>query len=107
LSKSSNQELDLRKEKRDPKQTTAKGFYITYKIAIEGQKESPLADALKSFGAGLLKGLGIQGFSWKTGTKGKEHTIGDLVDTLSQVFGKIDPNELKTRFTKNIQAKYP
>jgi len=66
-----------------------------------------LTDALKSFGAGLLKGLGIQGFSWKTGAKGKEHTIGDLLDSLDKVFGKIDPNELKTRFAKNVQAKYP
>ena len=89
------------------KEKTAKGFYVTYKIAIEGQKESPLSDALKGFGAGLIKGLGIQGFSWKTGAKGKEHTIGDFLDSLDKVFGKIDPTELKTRFTKNAQAKYP
>ena len=89
------------------KEKTAKGFYITYKIAIEGKKESPLSDALKGFGAGLIKGLGIQGFSWKTGAKGKEHTIGDFLDSLDKVFGKIDPTELKTRFTKNAQAKYP
>jgi len=85
------QDINREKQAKNLKDTTAKGFYITYKIAIEGQKESPLTDALKSFGAGLLKSIGIQGFSWKTGTKGKEHTIGDLVDTLSQVFGKIDP----------------
>ena len=96
------------KKKEEKRQsTTAKGYYITYKLEIEGQKETPLSDALKSFGAGLLKGLGIQTFDWKSGAKGKEHTIGGLMDTLDQVFGKIKPEELKSRFAKNAKAKYP
>lgn len=101
--------LDGNKDKKDekPAEEKAKGYYITYKLEIEGQKESPLSDAFKTFGKGLLKGLGIQTFSWRSGSKGKEYTIGGLLDKLDQVFGKIDPNELRSRFTKNIKTKYP
>lgn len=96
------------KKKEEKRQsTTAKGYYITYKLEIEGQKETPLSDAFKSFGKGLLKGIGIQSFSWRSGAKGKEYTIGGLMDTLDQVFGKINPEELRTRFAKNAKAKYP
>ena len=101
---------DKKNDKQEEKQADkgkAKGYYITYKLEIEGQKETPLSDAFKSFGKGLLKGLGIQSFSWRSGAKGKEYTIGGLMDTLDQVFGKIDPNELRSRFAKNAKAKYP
>ena len=104
--KEKNDEVQNSK-KDDSSNITAKGYYITYKLEIEGQKETPLSDALKTFGKGLLKGLGIQSFDWKAGAKGKEHTVGDLIDTLDQVFGKINPEELRARFTKNAKAKYP
>lgn len=104
LSGKSKLEVDKRKDTRES--SSAKGFYITYKIEIEGQKEHPLADALKSFGKELLRGIGISSFDWKAGTRGETVTIGDIADSLDKVFGKIDPDELKSRFTKNIQAKY-
>ncbi len=85
---------------------SAKGYYIVYKLSIEGQKETPLSDAFKTFGKGLIKGLGIQSFDWKSAAKGKEYTVGDLLDNIEQVFGKIQPEELRSRFVKNAKAKY-
>ena len=100
---------DKNDQNQDPgKQTEhAKGYYITYAVEIQGQKGKPLSDALKTFGKGLLKGLGIQSFDWRTGAKGEVVTIGDVLDSLDIVFGKINPDELKTRFDKNVKSKLP
>lgn len=102
-----NKNTENNKEEKQADNQKARGYYITYKLEIEGQKETPLSDAFQSFGKGLLKGLGIQSFSWRSGAKGKEYTIGGLMDTLDQVFGKINPKELRTRFAKNAKVKYP
>ena len=83
----------------------AKGWYVTYELLIEGIKETPLKDAVKSFMSGLLDTVGIKKVSF--GGAGELHTIGQLRDEIDKVFGKIDPDKLKASFDKEIKKKLP
>ena len=83
-----------------------KGWYITFKLDIKGQKSYPLADALKKLAKDLVDQLGFEVFDWRSGS-GEMHTLGDVLDDLSKVFGKIDPNELQAKYDQNFKKKFP
>ena len=85
----------------------AKGWYITFNLDIKGQKTHPLADALKKFGKDLLEGFGVSTFDWRSGATGEVKTIGDMLDSLDAVFGKIDPDELIKKYDDNLKKKFP
>ena len=89
------------KEKLSPK-----GYYVTYEIEVQGQKGSPIMDAFKKYLKSFFDDAGITfGDMW--GGKGEKKTIGDLKNALAAIFGKLDPDELKTRYTRNVTAKFP
>lgn len=83
------------------------GWYITFNLDIKGQQSKPLSDALKSFGKKILEGFGVQTFDWRTGATGEVKTIGDMLDSLDAVFGKLDPDELQASYSKNLKQKFP
>jgi len=57
-------------------------------------------------GANLLKGCGIRVGSWRSGSSGDAHTIGDLMNSLDAVFGKIDPKELEAEYGKEMAKRF-
>lgn len=85
----------------------AKGWYITFNLDIKGQKSHPLADALKKFAKNLIEGFGVSTFDWRSGATGELKTIGDMLDSLDQVFGKIDPDDLLKNYNDNFKKKFP
>ena len=94
-------------KKKDDKEEKGNGYFVNYKIQIAGEKEHPIADALKKFGKDLLKGFGVKLGSWRTAGSGEAHTLGGLVDDLKGIFGSIDPDKFKANFDKNLKAKLP
>lgn len=86
---------------------SAPGYYIIYKMEIEGQPEHPLKDAFEKTIGNFVKGIGISFEDWRSGATTSTHTIGGLVDEIDAVFGKIDPDELSTEYNKNLQKKFP
>ena len=85
----------------------AKGWYITFNLDIKGQKSHPLADALKKFAKNLIEGFGVSTFDWRSEATGELKTIGDMLDSLDQVFGKIDPDDLLKNYNDNFKKKFP
>jgi hypothetical protein len=61
-------------------------------MIIPGQKEHPIADAMKKFAGDLFKAMGVQ-FTSLFGGDGEKHTIDGLVKDISELFGKMDPKE--------------
>ena len=107
-----------------------KGFYITYTIKIEGQKEHPIADALKNFATQALKNFGIKlgnlvadiassfgiaTFSWMNGSQGEGKSIlggaiagiKDAITAFAKIFEKINKDELKSEYDKQLSKKMP
>lgn len=85
----------------------ASGYYISYKMHIDGQTDHPLADALKKFAKDLLRGFGFKVGSWRTGAMGDAHTIGGLMDGFDEVFGKIDAKELEANYSEEVKKAAP
>ena len=96
----------------------AAGYYITYKLDVEGEKESTFKDVfgkfIKKLGNFVKKlgiGIGISAHSFKNGGKDFDiygsATIGDIVNAYDKVFGKIDPSELQKNFQEELKKKYP
>ena len=57
-------------------------------------------------GADLLKGFGISVGSWRNGSSGEVHTLGDLANALADVFGKIDPKELEAKAQEKFRDDF-
>ena len=95
------------KEKKQPenKDGTAQGWYVNYRLTIPGQKEHPIADAMKKFGKDLLKAVGVKFTSLFGGADGKVHTLGDLADGLDAIFGKMDATEFETEFNNEMKKR--
>lgn len=97
------------KEQEELKKTdgvsTAPGWYINYRLKIPGQKEHPIAQAMKQFAGDLIKNVGVKFTSLFGGGDGKTHTIGDLVDGLDAIFGKLDPDQFLTEFNNELKKK--
>lgn len=86
---------------------SSSGYYVAYQLDIKpGDKGHPIADAFKKLGTDLLKGFGISVGSWRSGSSGDVHTLGDLANSLADVFGKIDPKELETKVSENMSKKF-
>lgn len=92
----------------------AKGWCITYNLIVKGRPEHKIADAFKMIGKSLgktlgniFKNLGVSSFDWRSGSAGEVHTIGDVVDSLDKVFGKINPDELQSNFNSELKNKFP
>lgn len=100
-------------DKDESSKEEATGYYITYKLDIEGEKFVTFKEIFGRFVKGIWSlfkkiGIGISTHSFKNGGKdiSVSGTIGDVVDALEKVFGSIDPEELKQNFMNNMK-KYP
>lgn len=100
-------EKDAKPVKGDPGKgpNQAQGWYVEYKLTIPGQKEHPIADAMKSFAKDLLKAVGIKFTSLFGGADGKVHTIGDLADGLDAIFGKMDASKFEAEFNAEMKKR--
>ena len=59
---------------------------------------------MKKLGADLLKAVGIK-FTSLFGGGGDKHTIGDLVDGLDAIFGKMDPGDFEKFFNEEMTKR--
>lgn len=101
-------------EKNNDESQKAKGWCITYNLIVKGRPEHKIADAFKLIGKSLaktlgniIKSIGVSSFDWRTGSTGDVHTIGDVIDSLDKVFGKLNPDELQSNFNTELKNKFP
>ena len=92
------------KEKPEFSDGKAQGWYVNYRLTIPGQKEHPIADAMKKFVGDLVKAFGVQFGSIFSGDTSK-HTIGGLVDDLDSIFGKMDATEFESEFNNEMKKR--
>lgn len=86
----------------------AEGYYIKYKLQIKGQPEKTLSASLKNLGSEFIQSIGLAiGGDWRSGTSGKMHTVGRLVNALKDVFGKLDPDKVKSAYDTQLREKMP
>lgn len=93
---------------KDPEtEESAPGYYITYKLKVEGQQEVTTAEIFKKAAGDWIKSIGLVDWDWRAGAEGKAVTIGELADELDKIFGKIDPDELNSAYSTNLKKKFP
>lgn len=74
-------------------------------MTIPGEKEHPIADALKHFAKDMLRDVGIElGGGWWAGGK-KKLTVGDALDSLDAFLGKIDADKLNSEVNKELKKR--
>lgn len=111
-------EQDKDEDNKEQSDDEAAGYYITYKLDVEGEKSSTFKDVFEKFAKKLGNfvkklgiGIGISAHSFKNGGKDFDMygsaTIGDVVNALDKIFGKLDPNELQKNFQAELKKKYP
>lgn len=93
---------------KDPEaEESAPGYYVTYKLKVEGQQEVTTGEIFKKAAGDWIKSIGLANWDWRSGSEGKAVTIGELADEFDKVFGKIDPDELNTTYSANLKKKFP
>ena len=112
LTEESEEGKDELKSKKEAKpaedEENSSGYYIKYKLQIKGQPEKTLSDSLKNLGSEFIQSIGLAiGGDWRSGTSGKMHTIGGLVNALKDVFGKLDPDKVKSAYDEQLREKMP
>ena len=99
-----------KEEKPDesPKEEKAAGWSFKYDIDIKGQpkKDYSTVDTLKKLAGKFLGGFALASFDFKSGTKTDGISLGELKDKLSEIFGKIDPDQFKSSYDANIKKKF-
>lgn len=95
-------------QKSESADENAEGYYIKYKLQIKGQPEKTLSASLKNLGSEFIQSIGLAiGGDWRSGTSGKMHTVGGLVNALKDVFGKLDPDKVKSAYDEQLREKMP
>jgi hypothetical protein len=61
---------------------------------------------LKELAGKFLGGFALASFDFKSGTKTDGISLGELKDKLSEIFGKIDPDQFKSTYDANIKKKF-
>ena len=112
LTEESEEGKDELKSKKEAKpaedEENSSGYYIKYKLRIKGQPEKTLSDSLKNLGSEFIQSIGLAiGGDWRSGTSGKMHTIGGLVNSLKDAFGKLDPDKVQAEYNKQLKQKMP
>jgi len=95
---------DEKKPEEGQDASEAQGWYVEYKMTIPGQKEHSILDAMKKFAGDLLKNFGIK-FTSLFGGGGDVHTVGDFVEGLEAIFGKMDANEFESAVNEEIKTR--
>lgn len=99
--KADNPEDKAESDSADPE---AEGWYFDYRVTIPGEKEHPIADALKHFGKDILRKIGVEFFSLRSsGTK--KLTVGDALDSLDAFLGKINADKLNSEVNKELKKQ--
>ena len=81
------------------------GYYIAYNLKVEGLPQTALKDAMKKFAKTLFDDMKITASGLFGG--GDSFTIKDVKDAVNDIFGPIDPDDLKDKVKKEIDTKYP
>lgn len=105
-SEENSEEKDKTEDKSADGVDQSLGWQIAYKLIIKGKPEHSAADALKYIGK-LFSDVGISSFDWRSGQTGDKVTVGDIANSLSDIFGKIDPDQLKSNVIKNLGTRTP
>jgi hypothetical protein len=87
--------------KPDESKESEVGYYVAYNLKVEGLKSTALKDAMKKFAATLFDNLKITSDGLFGG--GQSFTIGDVKKAVGDLFGGIDPNDLKDNITKSLK----
>lgn len=80
------------------------GYYIAYNLKVDGLKSTALKDAMKKFAATLFDDLKITGDGLFGG--GQSFTVGDIKKVVGDLFGNIDPDDLKHNISNKLEKKY-
>lgn len=91
-------------EKEDPKNPSAKGWYIAYNLKVQGLKETALKDAMKQFATSFFDNLTITS-SGLFGS-GKQFTGKDIRKGIHKLM-HVDHKELATKVGDYIAKKFP
>ena len=81
------------------------GYYIAYNLKVEGLPQTALKDAMKKFAKTLFDDMKITASGLFGG--GDSFTVKDVKDAVNDIFGPIDPDDLKDKVKKEIDTKYP
>lgn len=100
----SSGEGDDKNDKNDENVESKIGYYIAYNLKVDGLKSTTLKDAMKKFAATLFDDLkitadGIFG-------SGQSFTVGDVKKAVGDLFGSVDPDDLKYNISNKLEKKY-
>jgi hypothetical protein len=102
---------DKEDKNEEDKKNSTKGYYLTYKLDINGKSESKIEAGMKRFTDWALNkvlagGIGIR-FIKIGGGAGEEHVLGgSLGGAIDKIMGKIDPDKLLDSYNKNFTKKF-
>ena len=91
---------------KDTNETVPNGYYIPYRLKVEGLPQTALKDAVKKFAATFFDDVTFTA-SGLLGGGGKSFTVKDVKDSLKSVFGSIDPDQLVSNIRSTIEKKMP
>lgn len=96
------------KQKESPKEEKAAGWSFKYDIDIKGQpkKDYSTVDMLKELAGKFFDNITISSFDWQSGNTKELISGKNIKDALSEIFGKIDPDQFKSIYDANIKKKF-
>ena len=88
-------------EKNDESKESDVGYYITYKLEVEGLPQKALKDSTKKFRKTFFDNLTITASGLFGGSS--SFTVGDIKKSFRDAFGPIDPDELVQNVRQRIE----
>ena len=89
-----------KEDETDETKESKTGYYIAYNLKVEGLPQTALKDAMKKFAKTLFDDMKITASGLFGG--GDSFTVKDVKDTVNDIFGPIDPNDLVDKVEKEI-----